>query len=261
MLIVGERINSSRSSINEAIEKKHFKFIQEEAIKQIKSGANMLDVNCGTNIRKETENMLWLIQTIQEVSDVPLVIDSPNPETISEALKICKRKAIINSITLEKKRYENILPLVKKYNTGVIALTITETGMPASATERFEIAKNIVNLVKEYNIKNSDLYIDPLVRPLSVEQAQALEFLKSIQLIKSLNVNVICGLSNISFGLPERGLINSTFLALAIYCGLDAAILDPTDKRMISTLRSVDVLLNKDEFCIKYIQAYKEGLI
>ncbi|MBU2614100.1 MAG: dihydropteroate synthase [Elusimicrobia bacterium] len=148
MIIIGERINASRKTIFEAIEKKDVNFIQQEAINQVNAGAHYLDVNCGTNIKDEPKNMEWLVPVIQEVVDVHLVIDSPNPEALDSGLKLCKHKPIVNSITAEKERIKNIAPLVEKYNADVIALTITEEGMPHTAQERLDIAKKIIDSVK-----------------------------------------------------------------------------------------------------------------
>ncbi|OGS44642.1 MAG: hypothetical protein A2539_06745 [Elusimicrobia bacterium RIFOXYD2_FULL_34_15] len=260
MLIIGERINATRKAIGEAIEKKNAKFIQQEALNQISAGADLLDVNCGMNVKDEAKNMEWLVNTIQEVVDVPLVVDSPSAEVIESGLKQCRKKAIINSITGEKKRIEQILPLVEKYNTDVIALTMNDKGMPNTAQERLTIAKEIINFAKAYNIPSNRIYFDALVRPISTEPNQAKEFLEAIRLIKSiLDTKTACGLSNISFGLPNRKLLNSTFLAMALFAGLDAAIIDPTDAQMISSLRSSEALLAQDEYCMNYIKMFRDS--
>lgn len=262
MLIIGERINATRKSINKAIEKKDVKFIQQEAIKQVQCGAEFLDVNCGINIKDELDNMEWLVKIVQEVINVPLVIDSPNANALERGLMFHKGKPIINSVTAEEKRYEKILPLVKKYNTSVIALTIDEKGMPKTAEERFNIAKKIVRITTEYGILPEDVFFDPLVRPISTEPEQVKEFLESLRLIKTLpQVKTICGLSNVSYGLPNRSLLNSIFIAIALGYGLDSAIIDPTDKKMISAIKTAEALLGKDEYCLSYITAYREGKV
>ncbi|OGS18883.1 MAG: hypothetical protein A3J83_03940 [Elusimicrobia bacterium RIFOXYA2_FULL_40_6] len=260
VIIIGERINASRKTIFEAIEKKDVKFIQQEAINQVNAGAHYLDVNCGTNIKDEPRNMEWLVHIIQEVVDVPLVIDSPSPEALDSGLKLCKHKPIVNSITAEKERIKNIAPLVEKYNADVIALTITEEGMPHTAQERLDIAKKIIDSVKQYHIEPERIYFDALVRPISTEPDQSREFLKAIELIKNhTKAKTACGLSNISFGLPNRMLVNSTYLAMAIYTGLDGALIDPTNKQMISILRSAEAIMGQDEYCLNYITAFREG--
>ncbi|MDD5688283.1 MAG: methyltetrahydrofolate cobalamin methyltransferase [Elusimicrobia bacterium] len=259
MIIIGERINATRKSIGEAIVKKDSKFIQQEALNQVNAGANLLDLNCGMSVKNEMSDMEWLVNIVQEVTDISLVIDSPNYEVIESGLKLCKKKAMVNSITGEKERIKMILPMVKKYDTDVVALTMDEKGMPHTSQERLSIAESIINVAKEYNISADRIYFDALTRPVSTEPDQTIEFLEAIKLIKSkLGAKTVCGLSNISFGLPNRKLLNSTFLAMALYAGLDAAIIDPTDRLMMTTLRASEALLGKDEYCLNYITDFKK---
>lgn len=260
MLIVGERINTTRKSIAEAVEKKDAEFIQAEARKQVEAGAQYLDVNCGTRIKNEVADMEWLVNTIQEVVDVPLCIDSPNPAAIEKGLSLAKKKALVNSITGEKTRIEQILPLVKEHGAAVVALTMDEGGMPETAAQRYEIASRILEQVSREGLKEEDLYFDPLVRPVSTEPKQAVEFLNALRSIKTLGqVNIICGLSNISFGLPNRKLINAVFLSMAVSYGLNSAIIDPTDKLMMASIYAAQALLGQDEYCMNYITASREG--
>jgi len=256
MIIVGERINTTRKSIRKAVEERDTGFIQDEAKKQADAGANYIDVNSGTSVKNEVEDMKWLVETVQAVVELPLCIDSPNPEALEAGLAIHKGKPIINSITGEQSRMEMILPLVEKYKTSVVALTMDETGMPHTAAQRTDIAKKIVDAVVKRGIAEEDIYFDALVRPISTEPKQAIEFLDSLKGIKSLGkVKTICGLSNISFGLPKRGLINAAFLNMAVYAGLDAALIDPLDKGMLAAVKISDALLGRDEFCLNYIAA------
>ena len=258
MLIIGERINSSRKAINEAVNKKDVEFIQKEAINQVNAGADMLDVNCGTNVNSELSDMEWLIKKVQEVVDVPLVIDSPDPKALEAGLKVYKGKPMINSTTGEKKRMDEVLPLVKEYKTSIVALAMDENGMPHTALERYNVAKKITAAAEKYGISPSEIYFDPLVRPISTEPEQAREFFEAIKLIKTIpQVKTTCGLSNISFGLPNRSLLNSTFIAIAISAGLDSALIDPTDKNMIAAIRSTEAILNRDEYCMEYITWFK----
>lgn len=266
MLVIGERINATRKFIREALEKRDIGFIQKEVVIQVESGANLIDVNCGSNPDAEMKNIEWLIKTVQEVTDVPLVTDSSNPGVIEIGLKAYVNKsntgrAMVNSITAEKEKIERILPLVKKYNTDIIALTIEGKGMPENAQERFDIAQQIFNIAtKDYGISAGNIYFDLLVRPVSTEPGQVKEFLKAIILVKqSLGAKTVCGLSNISFGLPSRSLLNSTFLAMCISAGLDAAIIDPTDKNLMAVLRAGESLIGKDEYCMNYIASHREG--
>ena len=260
MLIIGERINASRKAIEEAVEKKDAKVIQDEAKVQIEAGAQMLEGNCGTRINTEPEDMAWLVKTVQATVDRPLSIDSPNPKAIEAGLSVHKGRALVNSVTAEGERAGGILPLVKKYNSQLVTLLMDERGMPKTSEERLAIAKKIMVLATNYGIREEDLYLDPLVRPVSTEPKQVWEVLKTLRSIRSWGrVKSLVGLSNISFGLPERSLINLTFLALALEAGLDAAIIDPTDPQMIATLKASNALLGKDEYCLEYIAAHREG--
>lgn len=262
MLIIGERINSTRAHIQEAITARNSAFIVKEARKQIGAGARFIDINCAMSLGDELQDMDWVISVIQsEIPDVSICIDSPNYMAIQKALESYRAKGrlFINSITGEKARIDLIAPLAVKYGASLIALTMGDGGMPNSAQERFEIAKDILEKVTEKGLKAKDIYFDPLIRPISTEPEQAKEFLHSIPMIKSLGASTICGLSNISYGLPDRKVINSTFLAMAIQSGLDAAILDPTEKQVISSIAAAEALICKDEYCAEYIKAFREG--
>lgn len=261
MLVVGERINTSRKSILKAVQERDSRFIQEEAIQQVKAGANIIDVNAGTMREEEVASLEWLVKTVQEVVDVPLSLDSPDPAAIEIGLKVHQGKAMVNSITGEKERAEAILPLVKKYEAFLIALTMDDKGMPETGEERIEIARNLLDLIKSYGIPAAAVYFDPLIRPIGTDTKQGLAVLKAITGIMSLEggVHTTCGLSNISFGLPKRKLLNEAFLPLAMSAGLDAVILDPMDKHLMVILKATQALLNKDEFCMQYITASREG--
>lgn len=263
MIIIGERINSTRKSISEAIRSRNAAFILKEADIQRLAGAEFIDVNCAVTSGDEVQDIDWVVSVIQsEIPDASICIDSPNYLAIDRALKVYKGKGgiLINSITADDDRIGAILPLAMEYGAYVVALTMTERGMPDTAQERFEIAAVIMEKVRQRGFKPERLYFDPLIRPVSTEPGQAAEFLKSIPLIKSLgSARTICGLSNISYGLPRRSIINSSFLSMAVQAGLDAAILDPTDANIISTVRASRALLGQDEYCGEYIKAFREG--
>ena len=263
MLIVGERINSTKEKVKEAIKARDAAFIAKEAKSQIDAGAGYIDVNCAVTSGDELQDMDWVLSVIQsEVKDANVCIDSPNYLAIETALKAyhSKGSVMINSITGDESRIKLILPIAIQHNTKLVALTMDEKGMPHSAHERFEAAKKIYERVKKDGFNVENLYFDPLIRPIATEPDQAIEFLKSIPLIKTLGgAKTVCGLSNVSFGLPNRRLINATFLSMAIQSGLDAAILDPLDKYIVSALRTSEALLAKDEYCGEYIRAFREG--
>ncbi len=257
---IGERINSSRETIARALLAKDEAFIRREAALQKNAGAHMLDVNCALNTKNEVKDMEWLVGIVQDETGLPLSIDSPNPEAVEAGLRRHNGKALVNSITLEKGRRDAILPLVKKYKAGIVVLTISEKGMPDTAEERLDMAKAASEFVKTSGISEEDLYVDPLVRPISSEPKQAAEVIRGVKLIKtSTDIKLTCGLSNISFGLPDRSMLNAVFLAMMLQAGLDAAILDPLNKKIDAILRTSAALLGDDEFCMEYIKSYREG--
>jgi 5-methyltetrahydrofolate--homocysteine methyltransferase len=262
MLIVGERINSTRAGIQDAIGKRDAAFIVKEASKQLACGADFIDINCAVTAGDEIRDIEWVLSVIQnELPDVNICIDSPNHLAIDGAIKAyrAKGKLFINSITAEKNRIDKILPLAVRSGAKLIALTMDDKGMPDTAEERVKIARNILEIVKNGGFDPEELYFDPLIRPISTEPDQAKEFLRSIPMIKALGVKTICGLSNVSFGLPDRKLINATFLSMAAHAGLDAAILDPTEKLMHSSVRASLAIIGRDEYCAEYINSFRSG--
>ncbi len=261
MLIIGEKINTSLPGVEEAVKTRDKDVIQNLAEMQVKSGADVLDVNVGTRIHSEVEDMKWMIEIIQEAVDVPLCVDSPRPEAIEAGLTACKGKAMVNSITAEKKRMEELLPLVERFGCKIIALTMDDRGIPEDIERRYEIADELIGALTKAGVSLSDVYIDPLVRPVSTDSSSGLIVLKSIRKIMNSfeHVHTICGLSNISFGLPERNVLNKSFLLSAMSMGLDSAILDPSDREMMAMIRAEEVLLGQDEYCLKYLTYFREG--
>lgn len=264
MLIIGEKINSSRKDIKEMVEGKNKEFIQELAQKQVEGGAEMLDLNIGTIRKSEPEDMKWLVKTVQKAVDVPLCIDSPNHKAIMQGLEVYDRdkgKALINSVTAEREKLELILPLVKKYQCLVVALTMNEEGIPRDSKKRFKIATELIEKLTGEGIPIEDIYIDPLALPVSANIQNANIVLETLKRIKDSHpeVKTIIGLSNISYGLPERRLINQSFVILAMACGLKAVILDSTDQKIMALINTTKLLLGKDEFCRQYLQAFREG--
>jgi len=263
MLIVGERINSTKEKVKNAIKARDASFIAKEARSQAEAGADYIDVNCAVTSGDELQDMDWTISVIQsEIENVSISVDSPNYLAIEAAIKAYHSKGglMINSITGDETRLRLILPIALKYNAKLVALTMDENGMPHTAEDRFSAARKIYERVKRDGFNVENLYFDPLIRPIATEPDQAVQFLKSLHLIKDLGgAKTICGLSNVSFGLPNRRLVNSTFLSMAVHAGLDAAILDPTDKQIHSSLRASKALTCRDEYCSEYIRAFREG--
>ena len=262
MLIIGERINSSRKRITPAVESKDAEFIIQEAQKQIEAGANYVDVNAGTfGPEREPEFLCWLVETIQGTFDNLLSLDSPNPAAIEPALKSHKGKALINSISLEKKRYESLMPLVRDFGTDVIAMCADDEGMPGGLEPKLKLAGALVDRLTGDGIPLENIYIDPLVHPIGTDHTYGKVVLQTIEKIMAEfpGLHTVVGRSNVSYGLPFRFQLNQIYLVLAMGRGLDAVILDPTDKRLMANLTTALVLLGQDEFCMNYIQAHNEG--
>lgn len=262
MLIVGERINTSRKAIGPAVVNRDVAFIQNEAKMQFEAGATHIDVNAGTLVYEEPEALEWLVKTVQEAVDAPLCIDSPNPKAIEKALKVHKGKALINSITAEKERFNAILPLVKEYGCSVVALCMDDSGMPETADDRLRIVKVLVDDLTKEGIKPDDVYFDPLVKPISTGSTFGVEVLDTIRgIVKDFpGFHTICGLSNISFGLPNRKLLNQAFLVMCAGAGMDSFIIDPLDQRLMANLIAARALAGMDDYCMGYLTAHRKGL-
>jgi 5-methyltetrahydrofolate--homocysteine methyltransferase len=261
MLIVGERINASRKNIKPAIESKDANFIVKEATEQVNAGAHLVDVNAGVFVKREVEYLPWLVETIQAKIDVPLCIDSPDPKAITAALAVHKGQPMINSISLERKRFEEVLPLIKKYKAKVVALCMSDEGMPKTADERFDIATELIEKLTKADVPADDIYVDPLVMAVSTDSSFGIEFLRAVRRIMEghQGVHTICGLSNISYGLPLRKQINQIFSVMAMAMGLDALIIDPLDRRMMTNILMAETLMGADPYCSRYLSAYRDG--
>ncbi|MFH1480140.1 MAG: dihydropteroate synthase, partial [Pseudomonadota bacterium] len=260
LVIIGERINpTGRKRLAQAIEEGNLTHVKEEALKQVEAGAHILDVNVGVSGIDEPRMLKEAIMAIQDVTDTPLCIDSALPRALEAGLEVYKGKALVNSVNGEKQRLDELIPLVKAHGAAVIGLTMDENGIPQKAEERLAIARRIVERAEQAGIPREDVIIDPLAMAVSADHRAALETIKTLQLIRDeLGVNQTLGLSNISFGLPERASINAIFLAMAVLSGLTCPIIDPTSREMMKALLISDMLLGKDEFCLNYISALGE---
>lgn len=263
MIIVGEKINTSRKSIGEAVANRDADFIVNVARQQAEAGADYIDVNAGTFVDRETELLCWLVNTVQGETNLPLCLDSPNPEALAEALKLHNGEPMVNSISLEQERYDALMPVITSRPCRVIALCMGRTAMPTTVEERVKVGAELIGRLTGAGIPIDKIYIDPLIQPVSVDTDMGVAALGAISRIMSdfPGVNTICGLSNVSFGLPQRHLINRSFLSLAMCHGLNTAILDPTDKKLMATVFTTEMLLGRDEYCERYIDTYRSGRI
>ena len=261
MQIVGELINASRKKIRNEIKEKNYDAIVQVAKDQHEHGADFIDVNAGIFVGQEEDYVKWLIQTVQENVDAPCCIDTPDPKVIEEAVKVHKGTPMLNSISLEKDRYENMLPVVKGKDMKVIALCMSDEGMPYTKDDRLKIANKLINNLVQNNVPLENIYVDPLVQPIGSGDNFGKEFIDTIEAIHAEyeGINTICGLSNISYGIPKRKFVNQTFMVMAITKGLNAAIMNPLDKRMMASVIATETLLGKDPFCENYVTKYREG--
>ena len=261
LTIIGERINSSRSSIARAIENRDEAFIQQEARLQHEAGADYIDVNAGTFLNDEPECLSWLVRTVQAAVDAPLSLDSPDPLALKAALREHRGTAIINSITFERERMEAMVPLILEYSCGVIGLAIDSIQIPVEAEKKCDIASRLVEALTAAGVKPESIYIDPVVQPVSVVGNEGVETLKAVSMIRAHlpDVHVVCGIRNVSFQLPDRSLIDAIFLPMAMAAGIDTAFANPCDSATIRALTAAEALLGTDDFCIRYIRAYREG--
>ncbi|MBQ5347275.1 MAG: homocysteine S-methyltransferase family protein [Ruminococcus sp.] len=258
--IIGERINpTGKKLFKQALINNDIDYILSQAISQVKAGADILDVNVGLPEIDEKEMMVRVIKALQAVVDVPLQIDSTKPEVLEAALRIYNGKPIINSVNGEEKSLSTVLPLVKKYGASVVGLTLDENGIPKTAEGRFEIAKRIVERAKALGIPSKDVYIDCLTLTVSAEQSACKQTLKALNRVKTeLGCKTCLGVSNISFGLPNRPLINHIFLTMALEEGLDLPIINPNDELMTGSVRAYKVLSDIDKNSRDFIEAYNE---
>lgn len=263
MIIVGELINTSRKSIQQAVQNQDKAFIQKIAKDQAEAGADYIDVNAGTFLEKETDYLSWLVETVQAAVELPCCLDSPDPLALEKAMTVHRGVPMINSISLEADRYDKMLPVVTQAPCKLVALCMSQTAMPTTAQERVAVAAQLISALTDAGMAQSDIFIDPLVQPVSVDTRMGVAVLEAIRTISQdyPEVNTICGLSNISFGLPERRLINRYFLSLAIGNGLSAAILDPTDRALVAALKTNLMIMGQDEYCENYIEAYEHGIL
>lgn len=262
MIIIGEKINGSIPSVAKAIENKDAAFIQDLAKCQTEVGADFIDVCASVKNEIELETIKWMIDLVQDVTDTPIAVDSPNSAICAEALKYCKKPGLINSVSLEGNKIEQVFPLIAGTKWQCAALLCDDTGIPKSAEQRIEIFNKILEKAKAYGIEPSRLHIDPLVEMLCTSEEGVMMILDVIRKIKEIEpaIHVTGAMSNVSFNLPYRKIVNMGFTVLSMQAGLDSAILDPLNRDLMGIIYATEALLGNDEYCMEYIEAYRDDI-
>jgi 5-methyltetrahydrofolate corrinoid/iron sulfur protein methyltransferase len=267
MLVIGENINASNKSVGQAISSKNREFLENLARAQSAAGADYIDVNAGAghdSWEHAEATMQWLVEVVQAVTDKPLAIDSNVPSVVEAALRIYRGDGLmINSVSAEPERLESIGRLAAERQAMLVALAMGTAGIPDNVEDRLTACELIMSHLAPLDIKEEQVFFDPLVLPIAVDTTQVLVTLKTIQQIKLRypSAKTVMGLSNISYGLPQRAMVNRAFLLMAAYAGLDAVILNPIDAKMMSFVKIADMLTGKDPSCRGYIRAHRKGIL
>ncbi len=258
--IIGERINpTGRKLLADEMLSGDLSRVETDTIAQVAAGAHVLDVNAGVPMADEPALLARAIRLVQSLTDLPLSIDSSMVDALEAGLEAYDGKALLNSVTGEEDRLEHVLPLVKKHGAAVVAICNDDTGISSDINVRFEVAKKIINRAADHGIPASDVVVDPLLMPVGAVADAASNVLRLIHRLRTeLKVNTTCGASNVSFGLPNRDGLNSTFISMAIGAGLTSAITNPMVAGLMQAVRGADVMMNNDPQCTKWITAYRE---
>lgn len=263
MIIIGEKINGSIPAVADAIARRDSEFIKERARIQAEAGASFIDCCASVPEAEEVETLHWMIDCIQSVTDVPISVDSPSADVLVEAYKFCNKPGLFNSVSGEGDKIDKIFPIMAA-NPGweVIALLSDDTGIPKSAADRLKVFDKIMAKANEYGISPNRLHIDPLVEMLCTSENGIETNTEVISTVREKypTIHITAAVSNISFNLPVRKMINFGFTVLAMNCGLDSAILDPTNRDLLGLIYATEALLGLDDYCMEYISAYREGL-
>jgi 5-methyltetrahydrofolate--homocysteine methyltransferase len=259
-VMIGERINpTGRKLLAEEMRNGDFTRVERDALAQVEVGAPMLDVNAGIPLADEPALLAKAIELVQSLTDVPLSIDSSIVEALEAGLAVYQGKPLVNSVTGEEERLEQVLPLVAKYGAAVVAISNDETGISEDPDVRFDVAKKIVNRAADYGIGKEDVVVDPLVMPIGAMGTAGQQVFRLISRLRNeLGVNTTCGASNISFGLPNRAGINAAFLTMAIGAGMTSAITNPLEAPIREAVMAADVLAGHDPHCARWIRTHRQ---
>lgn len=261
MLIIGERINTSRKEISKAVEKRDAAFIRADVRAQVDAGAQIIDINAGSRASLELQDLTWLVDVIQEAISVRLSLDSSDPQCLMGVIERVRDIPMLNSTTAEKTRFERMVPVIQKRECDVVALCMDDRGLPKRVDQVMENAAKVVKELEAIGVNRERIYLDPMVQAISTDPRAGLKAIEAIDRItrEFKGAKTLCGLSNISYALPKRSIVNRAFLTLAMKAGLSAALIDPLDEGVMGTLQATAALLGQDDYCLDYIRAFREG--
>jgi 5-methyltetrahydrofolate--homocysteine methyltransferase len=260
MIIIGEKINATRKGIAKALETRDARHIIDTAVEQAKAGAQYLDINGGDPREgREAENMTWLLELVQANTDLPVSVDTANPDAARKGLSMARKKPILNSISLEADRMKAMLPLLREFDCVVVALLMDDAGTPCGADDRFKRAESLIKKITAAGRKLDEIIIDPCFLPVSTDPSNGRAVIEAISRIHREwpEVHIGGGCSNISFGLPKRRYVNFALLSQAIYHGMDAGIIDPCTPDIMATILAAEAVAGKDDFCMNYVRAMR----
>lgn len=264
MIVIGEKINGTRRQVASAIRDRDADFVRDLAIRQFEAGAAYLDLNAGSVPEREPDDMVWLVETVQTaVPDATLCLDSGNPSALRAGIQKAVRPVLLNSVSGETARVEGVLPLALEFQTELILLALDDQGIPPTAEGRLAVVRRLIEMTRAGGLPDEKLYVDPLVLAISTGVENGNVTLETCRRIKAEfpAVHLTCGLSNVSFGMPLRSVLNQTFVALATQAGMDSAIVNPEDRELRAAILAAEVLLGKDRHCLAFNRAFRAGRI
>lgn len=263
MIIIGELINGTRKRIKQAIADRDEGYISGLARRQAEAGAAFIDCNPGTIGQQEIEDIQWLVRTVQAETELPISFDTPNVDALRAAFEVYEgaETPMINSITAEQERIDAMLDFVAESGANIVALALSDSGMPSECDDRVAAAVGLVDTLTGAGIDAGRIFVDPVITPLGTDAGTARAVMGAVTQLRAQRpgIHITCGLSNISYGLPERKLLNRTFMALCIGAGMDSAIIDPLDEQMMATIFAAEALAGCDDWCMNYITASRQN--
>jgi len=264
MILIGEKINGTRKQVAKAIQERDAGFVRDLALRQFENGASYLDINAGTLSEKEPDDMVWLVENVQEAApDAILCLDSANHAALKAGIEKATKTPMLNSLTGEKFRIDRVLPLACEFQTELTVLALDDKGIPKTSEGRLGIVRRLVEMTRKGGLSDDKLYIDPLIMPIATGTELGNVTLETCRKILSEfpEVHLTCGLSNISFGMPLRSILNQAFIVLLIQAGMDSAIINPDERDLRGVMMAAEAVLGKDRHCLNFNRAFRAGKI